>query len=117
MQSIEQFIEVKTDHLGHIYSEGFYVSSKFLKYGKCTSSSRFCEEQARWSESGASGLHIYDKYINYQGDFCQPLTFANSLDPDQTQQKVSRDQYPNRLTLWVRGLKSLSLYRGMQCRP
>ena len=27
---------------------------------KCTSSSRFCEEQAMRSESGASGLHVYD---------------------------------------------------------
>ena len=47
----------------------------------------------------------------YVGDFCQLLTFANRLDPDQAQQKVSRDQYPNRLypnrlTLWVHGLKS-----------
>ena len=54
------------------------------------------------------------KYINYLGDFCQLLTFANSLDPDQVQQKVSRDQYPNhlypnRLTPWVHGLKSASL--------
>ena len=40
-------------------NEGFYVSPKVLKYGKSTSSSRFCEEQARWSESGASGLQIY----------------------------------------------------------
>ena len=94
MQSIEQFIKVKTYHLGHIYSEGFYVSSKVLKYGKCTSSSRFCEEQARWSESGARGLQICGKYIKYLGNFCQLLTFANSLDPDQDQQKVSRDQYP-----------------------
>ena len=45
------------------------------------------------------------------------LTLANSLDPDQAQQKVSRDQYPNRLTLWVRDLKSLSFYLGKQCRP
>ena len=117
MQSIEQFIKVKTDHLGHIYSEGFYESSKVLKYGKCASSSRFCEEKAQWSESGARGLHVYDNYINYQGDFCQLLIFANSLDPDQAQQKVSCDQYPNRLTLWVRGLKAESLYRGKQCRP
>ena len=38
MQSIEQFIKEKTYHLGHvyIYSEGFYVSSEVLKYGKCT---------------------------------------------------------------------------------
>ena len=28
MQLIDQFIKVKTDHYGHIYSEGFYVSSK-----------------------------------------------------------------------------------------
>ena len=56
---------MKTDHLGHIYYEGFYVSSKVLKYCKCTSSSRFCDEQARWSESGARGLQVYDKYINY----------------------------------------------------
>ena len=60
-------------------------------------------------------LQVYGKHINYLGDFCQLLTFANSLDPDQTQEKVSPDQYPNRLTLWVRGLKSLSLYRGKQC--
>ena len=58
MQSIEQFIKVKTYHLRHIYSEGFYVSPIVLKYGKCTSSSRFCEEQALWSESGARGLHV-----------------------------------------------------------
>ena len=88
-----------------------------LKYGKCTSSSRFCEEQARWSESGARGLQIYDTYFNCLGDFSQLLTFANSLDPDQAQQKVSRDQYPNRLTLSVRSLKSLSSYRDEQCRP
>ena len=69
------------------------------------------------NKRGARGLHVYDKYINYQGDFCQLLTFANSLDPDQAQQKVSRDQYPNRLTLWVRGLIFLSLYLGKQCRP
>ena len=50
MQSIEQVIIVKTGHLGHIYSEGFYVSSKVLKYGKYTSSRRVCEEQARRSE-------------------------------------------------------------------
>ena len=98
----------------HIYSEGFYVSSRFLKYEKCTNSSRFREEQARWSGSGARGLHVYGKYITYLGDFCQLLTFANSLDPDQTQQKVTRDQYPNRLILFVRGLKYLSLYRGKQ---
>ena len=85
MQSIEQFIKEKTDHLGNIYSEGFYLSSNVLKYGKCTRSSRFCEEQARWSESGARGLQVYGKYINYLGDFCQLLTFANSLDPDQAQ--------------------------------
>ena len=107
---------MKTDQLGHIYSEGFYVSPKVLKYGKCTSSSRLCEEQARWSESGARGLHVYDKNINHLGDFCQLLTFVNSLYPDQAQQKFSRDQYPNRLILWVRGLKSLSLFRGKQCR-
>ena len=81
--------------------------------------SRFCEEQARWSESSARGLQVYDVYINCLGDFCQLLTFTNSLDlhVDQTQQKVSRDQYPNRLTLCVHGLKSLSSYRGKQCRP
>ena len=39
MQSVEQFIKVKTDHFGHMYSEGLYVSSKVLKHGKCTSSS------------------------------------------------------------------------------
>ena len=63
--------------------------------------SRFCEEQARWSESGARGLqvHVYGQYKTYLGDFCQLLTFANSLDPDRAQQKVSRDQFPNRLTL------------------
>ena len=82
---------MKTDHLGHIYPEGFYVSSKLLKYVKCTCSSRFCEEQA---ESGARGLQVYGKYINYLGDFCQLLTFGNSLDPDQAQQKASHDQYP-----------------------
>ena len=48
----------------------------------------------RWSESGAKVLHVYGKYINYLGDFCQLLTFANSLDPDQAQQKTNRDQYP-----------------------
>ena len=64
------------------------------------------QEQARWPESDARGLKVYGKYIYYPGNFCQLLTFANSLDPDQAQQKVSRDQYPNRLTLWVRGLKS-----------
>ena len=52
-----------------------------------------CEEQARWSESGAMGLQVYGKYIYYLGDFCQLLTFANSLDLDQAQLKVSRDQY------------------------
>ena len=52
------------------------------------------------------GLQVYGKYIYYLGCFCQLLKFANSLDPDQAKQKVSRDQYPNRLTLWVRGLKS-----------
>ena len=88
-----------------------------LKYGKCTSSSRFCEEQARWSAYGARGLQVYDTYISCLGDFCQLLTFANSLDPDQAQQQVSCDQYPNRLTLWVCGLKSLFSYRGEQCRP
>ena len=62
------------------------------------------QEQAWLSD--ARGLQVYAKYIYYLGYFCQLLTFANSLDPDQTQQKVSRDQYPNRLTLWVRGLKS-----------
>ena len=56
-----------------------------------------------------SGLQIYGKYINYLGDFCQLLTFANSLDPDQAKQKVTRDQFPNRLPIRVRGLKSLSL--------
>ena len=30
MQSIEQFIKVKTYHLRHIYSEGYYVSSIVL---------------------------------------------------------------------------------------
>ena len=35
------------------------------------------------SVSGARGLHVYGKYINYLGDFCQLLTFANRLDPDQ----------------------------------
>ena len=74
------------------------------KYGKCTSPFRFCVEQARWSECGARELQVYDMYINCLGDFCQLLTFANSLDPDQAQQKVSRDQYPNCLTLWVRDL-------------
>ena len=39
-------------------------------------------------------LQVYSKYINYLGDFCQLLTFANSLDPDQAQQKASHDQYP-----------------------
>ena len=63
------------------------------------------------------GLHVYDKYINHLGDICQLLTFSYSLGPDQAQQKVSRDQYPYRLTLWVRVLKSLSLYRGKQCSP
>ena len=86
------------------------------KFSKCTSSRRFCDEQARWSESGARGVHVYGKYINYLCDYCQLLTFTNSLDPDQAQQKVSRDQYRNRLTPWVRGLKSLSLYWGKQCR-
>ena len=57
-------------------------------------------------------------YINYLGDSVKVLlTFANSLDLHQVQQKVSRDQYPNRLTLWVCGLKSLSLYQSKQCRP
>ena len=64
------------------------------------------QEQARWSESDARGLQVYGKYIFYLGYFCQLLTFANSLDPDLAQQKVSRDQYSNRLTLWVCGLKS-----------
>ena len=68
----------------------------------------------RWSEPRARGKHVYDKYINYLGDFCQLLTFANSLDLDQAQQKVSCDQYPNCLTLWVHGLKSLSLCRCVQ---
>ena len=53
-----------------------------------------CEEPARGSESGAMGLQVYGKYINYLGEFCQLLTFANSLDPDQAQQKASCDQYP-----------------------
>ena len=53
-----------------------------------------CEEQARWSESGAMGQQVYGKYINYLGEFCQLLTFPNSLDPDQAQQKASCDQYP-----------------------
>ena len=64
-----------------------------------------CEEQARWSESGAMGLQVYGKYINYQGDFCQLLTFAISLDPDQAQQKASHDQYPkpfDTLGLWFK---------------
>ena len=72
---------------------------------------------ARNKRAGQSLVQGDYKYINYLGDFCQLLTFANSLDPDQAQQKVSCDQYPNRLTLWVRGLKSLSLYRGKQGRP
>ena len=60
---------------------------------------------------GATNVQVYGRYINYLGDFCQLLTFANSSDPDQAQQKVSRDQYPNplypnRLTLCVHGLKS-----------
>ena len=62
------------------------------------------QEQARWSD--ARGLQVYGKYIYYLDYFCQLLTFANSLDQDQAQQKVSRDQYPNRLALWVCGLKS-----------
>ena len=37
----------------------------YLKYGKCTSSRRFCEEQARRSESGAGRLQSYAKYIAY----------------------------------------------------
>ena len=53
-----------------------------------------CEEQARMSESGTMGLQVYGKYNNYLGDFCQLFTFANSLDPDQAQQKASRNQYP-----------------------
>ena len=73
------------------------------------------QEQAWWSESDARGLQVYGKYINYLGDFCRLLRFANSFDPDQAQQKVSRDQYPNRLTLWVRDLKSL--YLGKHCKP
>ena len=40
------------------------------------------------------GLQVCGQYKNYLGDFCQLLTFANSLDSDQAQQKVSRDQYP-----------------------
>ena len=61
--------------------------------------------------------NYHGKYINYLGNFCQLLTIANILNPDQVQQKVSRDQYPNRLTIWVGGFKSLSLYRFKQCRP
>ena len=34
------------------------------------------------------------------GDFCHlPITIANSLDPDQSQQNVRPDRYPNCLTL------------------
>ena len=58
------------------------------------------QEQAQWSESdagggGGGGLQVYGKYIYYLGYFCQLLTFANSLAPDQAQQKVSCDQYSN----------------------
>ena len=57
-------------------------------------------------------------YINYLGNSCQSsVNICNQFGLHQVQQKVSRDQYPNRLTLWVGGLKSLSLYRGKQCRP
>ena len=41
------------------------------------------QEQAWLSD--ARGLQVYAKYIYYVGYFCQLLTFANSLDPDQTQ--------------------------------
>ena len=46
------------------------------------------------NKHGGQSLVLYGKYINYLGNFCQLLTFANSLDPDQAQQKASRDQYP-----------------------
>ena len=66
----------------------------------------------RGGQSLVLGGYRYGQYIKYLGNFCQLLTFANSLDPDQAQQKVSRDQYPNRLTLWVRGFKIFIFVSG-----
>ena len=62
------------------------------------------------NKRGGQSLVLGGRYINYLGEFCQLLTFSNCLCPDQAQQKVSRDQYPNRLypnrlTLWILGLK------------
>ena len=49
------------------------------------------------NKRGGQSLVIGGYRYMLSGDFCQLLTFANSLDLDQAQQKVSRDQYPNRL--------------------
>ena len=55
----------------------------------------------RGGQSLVAGGYMYmiSTLINYRGDFCQLLTFENSFYPDQDQQKVIRDQYPNHLTL------------------
>ena len=69
-------------------------------------------------------LQVYGKYINYLGDFCQLLIFANSLDPDQAQQKASHDHYPKpfdtlgpwyKIFIFVSGQAVQALNRSSDC--
>ena len=73
----------------------------------------FCLKTCKRLLHGVNSLSdakSYDKYekqndndlvsfIDYSDFFCLPITFANSLDPDQDRQYVGPDLDPNRLTL------------------
>ena len=72
----------------------------------------FVRNKRGGSESGAMGPQVYGKYINYLGDFCQLLHLQKVWTQIRPNRKPVVISIQNHLTLWVRDLKSLFLYRG-----